>query len=459
MDASHDDVFQADLILLREDRLLSEPATLRLARAVAGFGPSRNRDLPAHDLAASLLVLAKGLPDGARRREDEVLSIVLDPRKGPANVLAAVRDRACVAGGLPEAMPGLRRLAEALTFGAFLAMSEAGAGFGPFRDIVAALVGQPHTAGFVLCRRRLAAMADAYRRAHVPGTPTEPRMAALGRLLAERPGPPGEDLALDFFARLVADGERPLFAGTTAVVLTALGAREDAELRLTIGRAIPLEEATEAIADPHRTADDGPDFQALVAGLPVTPKLLNASERDRIAAILRFAPWHRRLPLSCLRAVAAGHWQMALVNTLKRSRGTADVEPLLSDPGALDYAGWLGGIDRVLERIADVGAMQMALAGPPDPADVRSQRLHVRGLSLLKAQTRAGFDRPTAELSRLLSEAVPALSALHQALVAFRRALQKRLGEQSLQAVEDHDRSLLGPLFRNLYRDKAEALP
>jgi len=169
-------------------------------------------------------------------------------------------------------------------------------------------------------------------------------------------------LAMTFFAQLVADGERPFFAGTTAAVLTALEAREEIDLRRTIDQARPLEDAAEAVVEEQPAGTEAGDMLSLVAGLPALPKLLTASERSRIADILRYAPWHRRLPLACLRAVAVGHWQMALVNTLKRSRGEADVAPLLEDPGALDYAGWLAGIDAAIARIVQVGAMHLALA-------------------------------------------------------------------------------------------------
>lgn len=452
MFAQFDDIFIADLDLARGDRALSDHAVLRLARSVAGFGAGRNRDRPAHDLAATLVFFLRRARAGSEDGMDQVLALLLDPRSGTPGALRAMEPD--VAEAAPQMQPGPLRMADACTFGAFLALCECGDGFGEFRAVIRDLCGDDTDAGFAIARRRIAALADRYRRRHVLGLRTDQRSAALHRFLARHGAEPREELAIRLFCELVEQGERPLFSAVTTALLAELEARIETDVRARVGEAATGDEAAFDGPDDRFEEHGGVDpvdLVDLLASLPASPKFLTQAERDRALDVLRFAPWHRRLPLTCLRAITLSRWQMMCVNRLKRSQGKADVTDLVSGECAPRFGEALAAVAATIERIDALASMHIALNPPEGLPPDRVARAAERGRLLLRAERRSGFDVPRDVLAPMFAAAAPALATIGDELRAFMSAAAKAGLADASGEQERHDREVFSRLFTRLY--------
>jgi hypothetical protein len=449
----HDEACAADLGAVCDSRRLGRHDAAWLARAVAGaIRPSRDR--PLWDLAHAIAALGV---DGRG-----FIDLALDTTLASA---AALQDRLGNAPGADDrglvldhprpwraSWAGLARL---LSLAEFLLTAEDCAGFATLAAQIGAGLAPSEAPDLA---RRLASQLGQYRNAHMPLAPIERRFRAIRGFLRDSGKDGGQNAVLsddDIVAFWQSDAaESTLFTTIVEHFITYERAADAFGTMALLARADSLEtienweDRLEAITLPIADAPVLADALETLADLPDGPKLLTGAEYDTLAAVLSLDPYHRKRPLTVLRARAFGRIQSGIANRLRRGTGGPKVSARVTC-AEVDY-------DDLIETVSTLAAhlrrcLMIALALRSDGGSATG--LAREGEQELKRIRRAGFDAPRTQLAASIALVDGALATATEGFRAHGDAIAGLAKAKPLEGLLAADRATFSAAFRAIYAD------
>lgn len=459
-----------DLDQIVRDRGLPAAVARRLFRAAVGDLPG-NRDLPLWEAAHVLLlfVVTSERPETCR---DAFLEVVLDRR--PAALRRRFADpQAAVAQspvGLADDGKTFRltapdfawetdrsRLPEVLALLDLIASAddlERCAGVVDVLDTLARSLASPRDTVKV-ATRALARLLGDWRERHVVGNGLDRRLVALGRRLEAvgREAATGwiacDDL-LDFWRVSVGEGDRLTFRTAVSMGRALELEARDRRTVTNLARAIEWRpQDGEAEGDADREGEES--LLEALDRIPERPKFLTGVERGLLARAFANAPWHASHPASTLRAAVRGDTQALLVEAARRDR-RVDVATVMAE--AEHYEAHVARWRAVVDHLGRLLRIHVALVHPDRlPAEELE-----RGRKLLSALRRAGFDRPSEELSAIFDEIGTDLFMIEAGASRHLAAVERLHEARALSDREAHDDIIFAEGFETLYGER-EAIP